>query len=511
MIRNDFFESLFDRKTLNQRRMILLLNAANRRWVSSQWLGEKLELSKRMTLSTINDLSDQINQFQPEKYSFQLSKSRGVFLDVKNDADIYELVTFIVGKCSTVKMLEALLTEEFDSVKNYAVRNFISESTVRRDLNKVNELLLRYQIEIGRESAKLIGEEHQIRMFMTIFFWSVYRGSIWPFKYVDEQLIETFVDNLLNNEFTVYPKIPYEYKKQLAFLFAESIIRTRKGNIVQMSSEMEGQIKTNYLYSEFEGRLLELQGEINSKQSEIPFFFSVWLSMSKTMDTLKESIVKNLLKQQVDGQLPVYLATEFMVTRFQEEYFPIKEEDLWRFQAYLFSGHFFTFYYKDFNTDLTGYTYQNIFLERYPNLIKKTKRFIEDLYQESNCSIFLENDYLLIVYLRNIFFLEEPCNYEVKITMLVESVMPRLLTQKFIRQINGYFGYLYNLSICDVFDSENGDVDILLTTSNLEGLCQIYPNAEIVVVSKTLSIVDMSRINQALEEVSAKKTISADK
>lgn len=72
-----FFESLFDRKTFYQRRMLLLLNSTNGRWVSSEWLGDQLGLSKRTTLNTINDLANQVARFRPDQFTFELSKSRG--------------------------------------------------------------------------------------------------------------------------------------------------------------------------------------------------------------------------------------------------------------------------------------------------------------------------------------------------------------------------------------------------------------------------------------------------
>jgi hypothetical protein len=114
-------------------------------------------------------------------------------------------------------------------------------------------------------------------------------------------------------------------------------------------------------------------------------------------------------------------------------------------------------------------------------------------------------DYLLISYLRNIFFLDEPCQYEVPIHVMIESDMSGLLMEKFIQQINGYFSYLYNLKFHDVFDCHELPVDVLLTTGNMAELCRVYPEAETVVVSKALSIVDMSRINDVLEGVSIKK------
>lgn len=93
-------------------------------------------------------------------------------MNVENDADIYELITFIVKQCATVGMLESLLTEEFESVKSYAMRHFISESTVRRDLNKIQELLANYSIEIGRERAKLLGKN-----IRSVCLWESFIGA----------------------------------------------------------------------------------------------------------------------------------------------------------------------------------------------------------------------------------------------------------------------------------------------------------------------------------------------
>lgn len=501
----DYFEELFDRVTFNQRRMVLLLNEKGGRWVTREWLSEKLGLSKRMTLNIINSLSEKIESLHSEKFSFQQSKGKGVRLIVGLDADVYNLVTEIVKDCSTVVLLKALIMDEFTSVRDYALEHFISESTVRRDMSKVQKLLERYHIEIGRENFQLQGEEYQIRMCMVIFFWSIFRGSSWPFDYVNEQLIDSYVDEVLNSKFTVYPKIPYTYKKQLSYIFAEAIIRTRKGNILKMPEALETQITTNQLYPRFKEIICQKQGAINTKQSEIPFFFLVWVSMSKTIDIFKDPIIHELYQQQKNQNTLIYSATELMLRRFQDEFFPIKKEEYLCFRNYILSSHFFAMYFKGFNTDMTGNTYKAIFSERYPHLVKKTRIFVESLYKASKNPIFLEEDFLLIPYLKNSFFFSDPCQFEVPLTILVESDMPSLMTKNFIRQLRGYFSYLYNVTITDIFETSSKHADVLLTTGNLKDMKAAYPDAQIVVVSKKLSMTDITRINQALEEISENK------
>lgn len=133
-----------------------------------------------MTLNIINSLSEKIESLHSEKFSFQQSKGKGVRLIVGLDADVYNLVTEIVKDCSTVVLLKALIMDEFTSVRDYALEHFISESTVRRDMSKVQKLLERYHIEIGRENFQLQGEEYQIRMCMVIFSGAFFEEAAGP-------------------------------------------------------------------------------------------------------------------------------------------------------------------------------------------------------------------------------------------------------------------------------------------------------------------------------------------
>lgn len=201
----------------------------------------------------------------------------------------------------------------------------------------------------------------------------------------------------------------------------------------------------------------------------------------------------------------IYSATELMLRRFQDEFFPIKKEEYLCFRNYILSSHFFAMYFKGFNTDMTGNTYKAIFSERYPHLVKKTRIFVESLYKASKNPIFLEEDFLLIPYLKNSLFFSDPCQFEVPLTILVESDMPSLMTKNFIRQLRGYFSYLYNVTITDIFETSSKHADVLLTTGNLKDMKAAYPDAQIVVVSKKLSMTDITRINQALEEISENK------
>lgn len=107
------------------------------------------------------------------------------------DADVYQLVTEIVRECPPVVLLKTLILDEFESVRNYAFTHFTSESTVRRDLMKVGDYS-RYKIEI---SVMIFSYwEKNIRFVCSWLSFGVFIVLSWPFSYIDEQLIEDYVE-----------------------------------------------------------------------------------------------------------------------------------------------------------------------------------------------------------------------------------------------------------------------------------------------------------------------------
>ena len=138
-------------------------------------------------------------------------------------------------------------------------------------------------------------------------------------------------------------------------------------------------------------------------------------------------------------------------------------------------------------------------------MTEKMRRFIEELYAESKNPIFLEVAFLMIPYLKNALYLENPCKYEVPITVLVESDMPNLMTKNYIEQLQGHFNYLYNVTFIDIFSANTKEVDILLTTGTFKDLKKVYPQAQLVVIGRRLELNDLNRLTQVLDLISKEK------
>lgn len=504
--KKDLFETVLDRRTYLQRELLLVLNNLQGQWVSRDWLSKKLCLSKKMTLQTVNELVTKIKKLQPVDFDLCTSKGKGVCLNVKEEGDIYDLIACVVSDSAIVQLFEALAFEEFESVKSYSQRHYMSESTTRRHLKRLREALETFQIEVGREDGRLIGAEQQIRMVLIVYFWGIYQGNQWPFKNVDEARVEQLVEQLLDNDYTNYPYIPYVYRRQLQYIFAEAIIRSRKGHTIVVTPELQKLVIETELFRRFDALLQIGEGTIDVHQGEVALYFLIWLSMSKTVSVFKLDVIEALMTEKKWQDSRIFKTAKLAIDEFQREFFPITVEQSEKLAMYTMAGHFFVNYFKGFNMDIAGNTYRTIYGERYPFLIDKMQQLIRTLYQKTADPIFLEEDFLLISYLRNFQLFGDPCMYEPQITVFVESDMQNLLIKAFIEQLEGYFCKLYHVKWVNIFSINRGDqVDLLLTTSGIKGIKKDYPALNILVIGKSLGINDLNRIDQALKKIAQKK------
>lgn len=83
-------------------------------------------------------------------------------------------------------------------------------------------------------------------------------------------------------------------------------------------------------------------------------------------------------------------------------------------------------------------------------MTEKCADLLKNCMQNQKSNLF-RSRFLMIPYLKNALYLENPCKYEVPITVLVESDMPNLMTKNYIEQLQGHFNYLYNVTFIDVF------------------------------------------------------------
>ncbi|ELY8689099.1 helix-turn-helix domain-containing protein, partial [Enterococcus faecalis] len=175
----------------------------------------------------LQKLEDDIENNKDENIQLLKVKRSGVHLALSSEIDMKEFISYLLLSSPLIALLDALLSNKFISVVNYAQNNYISEATVRRYLGKIRSYIEQYGIDIQERDFSIEGSESQIRIFMMLFYWRINQGVGWPFKYVSESNVERIVDYLCDEK-NGLSRVSRIERRRMMFYIAITLIRTRE-------------------------------------------------------------------------------------------------------------------------------------------------------------------------------------------------------------------------------------------------------------------------------------------
>jgi hypothetical protein len=495
------YYEIFDRTTLLQRRLVLALNREER-WFPTEEISSMLQVNASASLRLIKQLENDIAEFGEQNLELIVSKGKGVRLRKKIHYDIKMFLGTLFSRTPVMKMLLDIFNGKFETVKKYAYKNYISEATVRRYLVKMKQLLEPFNITIRRENAEVQGEESQIRMFLNMLYWQLYRGTIWPFSGIDQTIVTRMVTTFLN-------KVSNErhfsqlYYHRISYYIGITIMRTRRGAYVQPSLEWKNFIVGNETYEVFKMILLDFRGDLNCKQSEIPFHFTVWTSFFSSYGISNSRYVFKFMESHKRRSTTISEATKFMMHEFEKYFLTIPEDKYSSLEQYLYATHSFCCNFKHFDINIVGHELG----DNAPILKKKIQRFIDHLYDISGNSIFLEVQQLEYSYALFFSQISEITRYEPEIVAILESDESILIKEIINQSLTTLLKPQFNFSL---FPSESPvkkeTVDVVLaTTSSLEMKKNYTTDTWFISINRSFSFSDIEKVKRVFKEIVKRK------
>lgn len=490
--RPEYFD-MFDSSILLERDLVLLLQSENR-WFTTEEINQALRVKSNTTLRIVNRLEEDLLEMEEDNLELVVSKGKGFFLQKNLDSSVTPFISYIFSKTQIIKMIEAIFSGEFGTVKKYAQDYYISEATVRRYLIRIRKFFSRYEIQVKRETAELEGSESQIRMIMLLTYWRLYNGVKWPFTTINEQSIMKLVEEVTSE--IDHMNVSLIMKRRLAYYFAVTILRTRKGNFVEIEFQNYSHLLEDNHYRYFEKYLMDYKGDINTSYGEIPFHYMVW----KTHPSFykNKEFIQSYYYLEKEKQTPVFKAVELMVKQFQQEFSEIPEKKYQEFYGTAYACHEFAYQFKGFSTDLGGYFYNSVIERDYPNLGEKIEIFLNKLYQLSGNSIFLETEYLKLMYCLLFSQIKPISSLEKQINIYLETDLPMPVTLLLKNQIETYFSLRHHLKVWADLTEIPENIDIVLTTVPFSDIKKFFPHAETITVSRNIGINDFKNIREEI-------------
>ncbi|MDN4125469.1 helix-turn-helix domain-containing protein [Staphylococcus aureus] len=438
----------------------------------------------------LQKLEDDIENNKDENIQLLKVKRSGVHLALSSEIDMKEFISYLLLSSPLIALLDALLSNKFISVVNYAQNNYISEATVRRYLGKIRSYIEQYGIDIQERDFSIEGSESQIRIFMMLFYWRINQGVGWPFKYVSESNVERIVDYLCDEK-NGLSRVSRIERRRMMFYIAITLIRTREKKYIQMNYDLE--IENNPFFNKFFENFSGLKKEIFLSKDELLFHYEIWKIFLWTND------IDRIINIEKKEQTSISQSVDTALSIFQEKFFTLSKDVIKQIEPFLYATHTVVSLFENLTTDLNGYHYLKKIERYFPELNRRIREFIKSLYEMTKNKIFLEENYLTIYYWMLFSHFNKAYMYEKKTNMLLETDIPQVLWAPFRQIIEEHFDSKYNINVyTSDMEFDVDKIDIILSTNTIEGIDKDYPHTQIIAINREVKNRDLNRIEEVL-------------
>lgn len=209
-------------------RRVLLLNLLNgpKSWVTSDYLAESIDCSKKTIMLDCQYIEDRWSDY----LTIETSRKHGIRLITSPHRSIHEIYIEIIQESNAFSLLESIFFKPRQPAAFWEKKLFLSNSSLYRLSNLIGSALKDRNIQMSRSPYFVHGkDERQIRYFFTCYFIEVYGIRDWPFHLDREKVFQ--LSNKINKKFDL--ELNDSQIVHLAYSIAVTIIRERQGFLIQ--------------------------------------------------------------------------------------------------------------------------------------------------------------------------------------------------------------------------------------------------------------------------------------
>lgn len=491
---------IFDNGTRIKLELLTIIGNAST-WFSSENLSMMISIEKKTILKYCKELDSDAINFN-DGITIHINKSKGIFLEKKDELSLVKFKLFIIENTLAVKLMKRLFFNQPCSLAQLEQELFISESTIRRKIRAFKALVAEHDISIAYKNNNyvLTGDEAQIRMYSLMAFWITYKGNTWPFPTIDEKKIVKTIDAFLTYHGISGTSINETDKRLLTYIFTITVIRYHLGNSITWQKSWDPYIPTNAPFDS--GKVLQ---DYFLPKGELNFFYLILQTFVKTYDF--NEIGSQIMTAHKKNNTPAFLATELFFSRVQEAFgLTLNERTKQKTYGFLLSSHLFADIFKNFKLGISGVDINQEAKENFPRLSKKLYTFIDELAKMSALPLFQEKDTLHMRYILLFSSFESLTVFEPVIRIYFESDLPDF-SEKIIQDtISNMFTNWYNISFNTQSDQPS---DLVIITSSMPRVQSInLEEKEVIYIDSTLSANDFFTLNEVLKKLRLKKSFN---
>ncbi|MBO0450931.1 helix-turn-helix domain-containing protein [Candidatus Enterococcus murrayae] len=470
----------------------------NRTWLTTMELQQCCKKSRNTIIKYCDLLKEDAKKITAYDL-IQHENGRGYFFNGGKE-DYQSMLISIVHKSLSFDLLQQLLLKKEVLLNEFANEHYTDPMTIRRMLKKFNKHTksIELSFHIKKGIIHISGTEPAIRFFTYIFFWYIYKGTVWPFNDLSEQQISSFI----NHTFSKYGNVNDIITHQWSYILAINILRNSMGRKISMgmlpvfSEELVCFVFEPPSPIDGDNFMKQLNKIHDFSWEEILYFFLLLLTGVRFY-TIKDIYSRILYFHQKNNSI-INEKLRLIISRFPEfNQATIENQEL--ATSLLMSSLLRSILFPNYTVPISGYDYQEYLDVNFPFLKKEMANRLKWLQREDDF-FSSSQDFLLLRMVEMYTLLGDPVDFNPKIILQLETDLPITIEKLLKSYLLSLFSPFYRLSIFSTLGSDKAIIpDLIITCTKPKN--QTDHGIPIVYISPNLTNNDLKELTAAFNNL----------
>ncbi|MGX7262915.1 helix-turn-helix domain-containing protein [Enterococcus crotali] len=460
------YEEMLDFESRKLLRIFNLLSANNES-SSLEELSVKLGINSKTIARTLKKIKNLIDHYQLDEHLEICCRLKNQFY-LKRTNDLYVAIFLVryLNDVPEIIFLKAVIEEKTIQTKQLAKRLLISESSMRRRVKKINEVLKKMAIRLKWGTYELVGEEEQIRALILHFYWFAYQGMENDFL-MEEKVRSQRLTNQLTHFFQM--KINDLQKESLFRIVQIAAWRSRNGRKVWIKKEWKQYIENSVIFTRF---IAVMKGENKVDSWDFDELTYLYLIVQANfLPYFDPSVQTFIIQEHYSKKTTSYRKTHLATQKFKQVFW---DKEFNQSNASMLSFLSFHLYYELISDFPFGRNPTIVDLEKkYPCFMRKIEEGIGELTEAHTSYQKIPKEALYSRYFIILSSLISPLYNEKRVLICLMTDLSLEKEKELGKRIINFFEYKFNLMV--IYARTSGSIscaDIILTTVIYQALEQ---------------------------------------
>lgn len=466
---------------------------AEEKWLTATEIARRLQMDTRSVGRIRHELMKEYQRFTGSDLPLFIRDKQGYQMVIaENELEQEQFLIHLIRHTLSIQMLEEMIGETVDSLHGFSNAFFISETTAHRKLSEIKGRLARSGIQLRRGSYQLAGDEMNVRMYLSIYYWRLFRGKIWPFRQIDQQIVSQIADATM----AFFDVDFHEMKKRrLEYLIAASLLRESQHHKITEAT-VAPYLKQNDLFDSFSREITPILPAYHQTETAVGYLYLALLTREEYYQQADKmtAIKKNYQQQEILFYQHYQQITRQLIENLQTEDRPQGKQLLDQAQGYLLSGHLFVELFPKLERGINADSFWRPSLQR-PMLHQWLKKHFDEIREKTGEESFSEHSLLFHRYMTILKELPEFSPHLPCIRILLLTDLPLFEEDVLIKDLTHFFKRNYRLLF--LRKPSEASYDLCLTTSYL--LWPLASGIPTVLITEELKMEDYIQLMEVFE------------